>query len=227
MGKIRYAIKNPKSVLEFYNRKSKIEKFLDLDRLTLKQYFDESHEFWKLILKKLDETGGIHRMSFERLQILYVCIRHFKPKIVVETGVAGGATSLAILFAMHKNNLGKLYSIDIGITDWFPSGYNVGYLVPDEFRQRWNLTIGDSKKELPLLLESLEKIDLFFHDSDHSFEHMMFEFNTVFPYLKSDKIILSDDVNLNSSFTDFSKKNHLKFELFFGFGILKNHIYDK
>jgi len=203
MSKIKYVLKNPKSVIEYYNRRSKLTKFLGVDKSTVKQYFDESHEFWKLITKRLEETGGIHRMSLERLQILYASVRHFKPKIMVETGVAGGSSSLSILYAMSKNNLGNLYFIDVGITHWFPSGFNVGYLVPDEFRKRWNLTIGDSKKELPILLESLKTVNIFFHDSDHSYKHMTFEFNTVLPFLNPNKIILSDDINLNSSFQRF------------------------
>lgn len=68
------------------------------------------------------------------------------------------------------------------------------------------MIIGNSKKELPKLLDKLKTIDLFFHDSDHSYEHMMFEFNTALPYLFDKKIILSDDVDLNDSFKDFSKK---------------------
>jgi len=50
---------------------------------------------------------------------------------------------------------------------------------------------------------------------------MIFEFKTVFPYLSENKIILSDDINKNSSFNDFVKQNKLASEKFFGFGIAR------
>lgn len=126
-------------------------------------------------------------MSLERLQILYICIRHLKPEIVVETGVASGSTSFTILSAFEKNNRGKLFSIDIGFTDWFPEGHTVGYLVPWKMCTNWNLIIGNSRNELPKLLNNLKNVDIFFHDSDHSYKHMMFEFETVLPYLRQKK----------------------------------------
>ena len=42
--------------------------------------------------------------------------------------------------------------------------------------ERWSLTIGRSQDELPTLLERLGEIDLFVHDSEHSYECMDFEF---------------------------------------------------
>ena len=43
--------------------------------------------------------------------------------------------------------------------------------------------IGDSTEVLPQLLARLERIDLFHHDSLHSYEHMMWEYNAAFPRL--------------------------------------------
>ena len=195
--------------------------FLDIDKNSLKKYLEESIEIWNLINYQLKKTSGIHRMSLERLQILYICIRHLKPEIVVETGVASGSTSFTILSAFEKNNRGKLFSIDIGFSGWFPEGQTVGYLVPRKMYTNWNLIIGNSRNELPKLLNNLKNVDIFFHDSDHSYNYMMFEFETIFPYLRKKKVILADDINLNSAFEDFAKKMKFSYAKFYGLGIAK------
>ena len=63
-----------------------------------------------------------------------------------------------------------------------------------------------NKKELPKLLSSLKSIDMFLHDSKHTYEHMMWEFDTIWPSLSDDGILVSDDTNWNTSFVDFSSK---------------------
>lgn len=43
---------------------------------------------------------------------------------------------------------------------------------------------------------------------------MMFEFETIFPYLRQKKVILADDINLNSAFEDFAKKSSFHMQNF-------------
>jgi hypothetical protein len=52
----------------------------------------------------------------------------------------------------------------------------------------------------------LGSIDIFIHDSEHSYENMMFEYMTAWDHLKEGGILLSDDTNLNKAFSDFSAK---------------------
>lgn len=61
------------------------------------------------------------------------------------------------------------------------------------------------------LLEQLGKINMFIHDSQHSYENMMFEYITAWNHLKEGGILLSDDTNLNRAFIDFSAKVGSKF----------------
>lgn len=44
---------------------------------------------------------------------------------------------------------------------------------------------------------------MFLHDSDHSYRWRMFEYTTVRDRLKSDGILLSDDVDVSYAFIDF------------------------
>ena len=47
------------------------------------------------------------------IHLLYDCVRLSKAKKVVETGVAYGWSSLAILKALSLTNNGKLFSVDM------------------------------------------------------------------------------------------------------------------
>jgi hypothetical protein len=94
-------------------------------------------------------------------------------------------------------------------------------VVPKELRSNWKLILGDSKTELPKLLSELKQIDIFFHDSLHTYEHMMFEFETVWPPIKENGLIISDDIYWNNAFIDFANKINSQYTIFDGIGIIK------
>lgn len=223
LNRIKILLKNPDFLFQYKTRKKRLQKILNTTDKKIEQYFHESQEFWNKINEKQEKALAYERMSLERLQILYSCVREIAPNIMVETGVAGGSTSYFILSAMKINGKGKLFSIDIDNPIWHDhKEYKVGWLVPSNLRNNWTLKIGDSKSELQPLVESLGNIDIFFHDSDHSYEHMMFEFNTAIPYFKEEIKILSDDIEKNSSFDEISNNHNLFTEKFYGFGIAKS-----
>lgn len=147
-------------------------------------------------------------------KFLYFIIRCVQPEVIIETGVAHGVSSWTILNAIHKNGHGKLFSIDLPNLDL--KSYNPqnidqssGWVVPDLLRKHWELQLGSSQELLPKLVAKFPKVDVFFHDSDHSYENMMFEFNTVFPALSASGMIISDDVHKNESFKDFVTEHRM------------------
>lgn len=148
---------------------------------------------------------------------LYTLMRSIKPEIVVETGGTPGKSSAAILKAFHENKNGHLYTLDLPpqtTTDVFTSS-SAHRLRPEDdvscwaiepsLRARHSLILGDTKQTLPTLLADLKQVDIFIHDSDHSYEHMMFEFKASWDFIKPGGFLLSDDVSTNASFTDFAK----------------------
>jgi hypothetical protein len=151
------------------------------------------------------------------LMALYTLIRNVKPDTVVQTGVASGVSSSLILLALKTNKMGKLIDIDIpnrekdgykygdGTVDpvYTPENREPGWLIPDELRERWELHLGESKKILP----SVDKCDIFYHDSEHSYENMMFEYNWAYSKLKNFGILASDDIGWNSAWKDFHNKH--------------------
>lgn len=143
--------------------------------------------------------------------LLYLICRILKPEKVVETGVAYGRSSTLILQALHDNNFGNLYSIDYSFRPW-ESKKMLGSMIPDYLRNRWKLVYGMSKKKLKPLLNSLGKIDIFIHDSAHTYENMMFEFSTSWPHINKNGFLISDD--LNTAFNDFSIEQNITPVLF-------------
>jgi hypothetical protein len=124
-------------------------------------------------------------------ETIYLLVRSMKPEVVVETGVCYGASSAYILQALTENRRGKLYSIDLGNSADEPPN---DFFIPRRLLDRWHLIIGDSKQELPRLLARLGRIDLFHHDSLHTYEHMMWEYDTAFAHLNADGVLSSHDV---------------------------------
>ena len=146
---------------------------------------------------------------------LYILARIFKPSVLVETGVSSGVSSAFTLKALSKNNKGKLFSIDLPNQDpsgkaVVPRGGKSGWIIPDNLRERHELIIGDSKKELPKLLDELGTIDWFFHDSLHTYEFMTWEYNQAWNHLRRPGLLLSDDITWNTAFSDFAKKVNSK-----------------
>jgi len=143
------------------------------------------------------------------LDSIYVVIPALKPNIIVETGVANGASSFYILLALKKNNKGHLFSVDfpnLDPTSMIPKNKEVGWLVPQILRERWTLILGKVEEKLTDLLDKLGAIDVFYHDSLHTYEHMMFEFKTAWRKLIKGGLLISDNIDLNNAFIDFCKE---------------------
>lgn len=142
------------------------------------------------------------------VDIFYVLMRVCEPDFVVETGVAAGMTTSFILAALHKNNRGRLLSFDLPPKTAAPEmgldidEDDIGLLVPEVYRNRWELTVGDATYELPAKIRS-RTIDAFLHDSLHTYDHMMYEYAFAAKHVRLGGLLISDDVTLNQSFFRF------------------------
>jgi predicted O-methyltransferase YrrM len=137
-------------------------------------------------------------------EALYLLVRAARPSVVVETGVLYGASSAHILAAMERNGEGELHSIELGASADEPPH---DFLVPPELTSRWHLIIGDSRRELPTLLARLDRLDLFHHDSLHTYEHMTWELETALPHLGPGGVLSSDDVLIAHSLREIFRPN--------------------
>jgi predicted O-methyltransferase YrrM len=144
----------------------------------------------------------------------YYVTKTYKPLRVVETGVWTGKTTWFILQALELNNRGALVSIDLGTTRLIESGKvvqtlptgEIGGLIPASLRPRWTLLVGDSAELLRGLAARIDCVDLFLHDSDHAYGHMIMEFETMWPLLPEGGFLCSDDISKNRAWPDFLRR---------------------
>lgn len=156
------------------------------------------------VLEQVAPFTTKHHGDFSLARVCYAACRLLKPNVVVETGVAYGVTTAFVLKALQVNGKGKLYSVDLP-----PLGENadayVGYLVPEELRGQWVLYRGVSKRVLPKLLPQLGQIDLFIHDSLHTYRNIHCELSMITSYLARPALVVADDIQGNRAFADWVK----------------------
>lgn len=153
---------------------------------------------------------------------LYAATRNSRPVIVVETGVLKGHSSSAILGGMAQNDTGTLISIDLPVEQQqsvivgeqhiqdslASSDVSIGGVIPLHLRSRWTLILGNSLQVLPKVLAQQRDISMFIHDSLHTYDHMTAEYNLGYDALEPGGLLVSDDVNYNSAWSDFCKSKN-------------------
>jgi hypothetical protein len=129
----------------------------------------------------------------------YVITRLLKPRLIVEAGVHDGLGSSVFLRALERNcsegHDGQVIGIDIDST--------AGWLVPARMTARFTLVVDNSVDALRRIVAT-ERVDLFLHDSLHSYAHEMGEYHAVWPALSSRGVLLSDNAHATTALADFS-----------------------
>jgi len=125
---------------------------------------------------------------------------HVHAQRVLETGVARGITSRAVLERLARDGEGALWSIDLPALNHEGWAGELGLAVPDELRARWTLVEGSSRQRLEGLLRELGALDVFVHDSLHSERNMRFELERVWPAVRAGGGVVVDDVHQNAGF---------------------------
>jgi methyltransferase family protein len=211
-SRARFAIKNPRYALNAMVREFTFADERFLARLTgssprqIRTYLDEPINTSAFAAHLRSEKEHFRSLSIESADLFakkilnqYAAVRALAPDCIVETGVANGVSSSYLLLALQKNERGRLHSIGLADTAFLPLGKDPGWLVPQWLRPAWQAHLGDALEILPRLLRQMGKIGIFIHDSLHTYDHMMWEFETAYPHL------LSDHALWNNSFYDSAR----------------------
>ena len=185
-----------------------IERAVDLDQLqgfleiADGEYAEIEAEFLEVKEALKGDLDFVSTSDLSLLWLEYLLCRSKKPESVVETGVWIGSSSFTILTALQKNGSGRLNSFD------FPplrpkNRVAIGRVVTEELFPRWALHLGPSKSLMPEKMKSGE-VDVFIHDSDHTYLNMMAEFHIAWDLLKPGGYLVSDDSSTNDSILDFA-----------------------
>lgn len=169
----------------------------------LEQYSRE-----KLAMLSVDLGGGAH------YQLLYFLTRLTKPRTVVETGVAAGFSSHAILKALAENGEGHLYSSDFPYFRMNDPEAYVGLLVTPALRERWSLYTKGDRKNLKMVTAQIDGVDLLHYDSDKSYSGRSFAFRTLSTHLTPRSLVIMDDMQDNFFFRDYVQRTQADFRVF-------------
>jgi predicted O-methyltransferase YrrM len=163
-------------------------------------------DFMAEMIQRRDALDSEGVMGALDCATLYGLTRWLRPAVVVESGGFIGMSSAFILkaFADEKLATAKLYSIELS------EECEQGALIPDELRSaasgfmpiRGNIEDLLKRDQLP------RSIDMFLHDSSHSYRHMLWEFRQFWPRLRDGGLLVSHDVQMNAAFPEFIAKTY-------------------
>jgi predicted O-methyltransferase YrrM len=160
-------------------------------------------EFMAEMIRRRDIYGSEGVMGALDCATLYGLTRWLRPTVVVESGGFIGMSSAFILKALADEKLttAKLYSIELS------AECDQGALVPEQLRLQFVPMRG--KVEDFLKREQLPSpIDMFLHDSSHSYRHMLWEFRQFWPRLRDGGLLVSHDVQMNAAFPEFVARTY-------------------
>lgn len=142
---------------------------------------------------KIKDVLG-YESSIARLIVLELAIRSARFKSFLETGTQHGLSAFVVSeTAKRYSPTMKVASFDVSHRQYFVKSEGVTY-----FSLAWPVRRNFKRETLNFKRNPL----LFFHDSDHSYENMFFEFLWAWNYLQAEAII-SDDIDGNDAFYDF------------------------
>lgn len=142
------------------------------------------------------------------LDLLYTAVLHTRARTVLETGVAYGWSSLALLEALQQTG-GRLVSVDMPYVKEGKESF-VGTVVPATLRSNWTLLRLADRQGIPRALRALGgRIDLCHYDSDKSYWGRHWAYPILWQALRPGGVFISDDIQDNFAFDDFAQKHGL------------------
>lgn len=162
-------------------------------------------------------------MNDDACRELYAAVRAVDADVVLETGVASGISTTALLAAV-KETSGRVVSIDLpfhvdsSLTQRrratyeefggaaVPSDATSGWAIPQRLTDDWTLHEGKTQRLLPDVLAELPELDVFVHDSEHSRLCMSYELEAAWPRLQPDGLAVCDDVSWSGAWREFLER---------------------
>lgn len=174
---------------------SSVDQFLQDDPMNLKLNLRNLKYGEELFIELLEKNAGInYGVNFDcekgLASFLYAYILNKKPDIVIETGVANGISTNIIMSALEKTG-GALHSFDID--------KRVKNVYNGNGPWHFHLLEGNFQKDLEQQVDSIRKVDLWLHDSNHGFSWQAFEYGLSLKKLSSEGLLVSDDIDSSTA----------------------------
>jgi predicted O-methyltransferase YrrM len=160
------------------------------------------------------EFGSVPMGGPGDFRLIYFLARHLGPTVVLETGVAAGFTSQALLAALERNGRGTLFSSDLPYMGSDEAREEVGRVVEPRLRDGWHLALGGDRANLAEFLPRIDRIDLVHYDSDKSVAGRRWALDAIAPKLAPNAVIVMDDIADNTFFRDWVTRDRLDHRVF-------------
>lgn len=187
------------------SEKDFIEKVLNINFISFETIFPQ--EFNNAL--KAQEKAPIKMGGAGSLSVIYYINEYAKSQSSIETGVAYGWSSFAALASLEQRN-GTLYSSDMPYILQNQSEDFVGCVIPEKFKNNWNLYRFADKESLPKIFEKQNSFDVVHYDSDKSYDGRMWAYKILWEKLNKGGVFMSDDVGDNAAFKHYCEQNNHK-----------------
>ncbi|MBW8521839.1 class I SAM-dependent methyltransferase [Chryseobacterium chendengshani] len=187
------------------SEKDFIENVLKTEFVSFEKIFPQDFEQAVLAQEKTPvKMGGAGSLS-----VIYYINEFVKSQSAIETGVAYGWSSFAALASLVKRN-GTLYSSDMPYILQNQSEDFVGCVIPEKYKNNWELFRFADKESLPKIFEKTNTFDTVHYDSDKTYDGRMWAYSLLWDKLRNGGIFMSDDVGDNAAFKDYCERNGRK-----------------
>ena len=183
-------------------------------------------KLWKEAVEVCSQLESDGRRRLESIEInlggggnyilAYFLARNLRPEVIVETGVAAGWTTTALLQAIERNGSGELFSSDFPYFRLENPHSFVGVLAENHSKSNWHLDLRGDSAALPDFVVHLgqNKIGLIHYDSDKSYRGRKWAIRTLLPHVSEDCVLIMDDIQDNLFFHDYVRDAELDYTIF-------------
>ncbi len=150
----------------------------------------------ELLFKKIlaEKSGANYAKNFDceigLASFLHAYIIKYRPKVVIETGVANGITTNVIMHALAQVG-GTLHSFDVD-----PKTQNV-YRGSGDWK--FHLLTGEFERDLKIQVSEIGDVNLWIHDSNHGYLWQSFEYELARKSLSRGGLLVSDDIDSSTA----------------------------
>ena len=202
--------KNLDLTISQWCKKNKMNERIFYKKLGIKEqknFFIDYRSYY--LSAKLKQKNLNYKMGgMAHLNLIYNLIKFYKPRKILETGVAFGWSTL--VFILSKTKYSELTSIDLNYPTKSSEKY-VAKALPYNFKKKFKLMMGIDHDYLSSFKDKKKKFDFIHYDSDKSYNGRKKNYNLIWEILNKNGCFVSDDISDNFAFYHFVTSKKLKY----------------
>lgn len=155
-------------------------------------------------IKILNDMSDRCKSEMTEGQLAFVCglIKTYRPKKIIEIGVAAGGTTSVVLNCLSMLDLdAQMFSIDLSTEYYRDQSKKTGYLIEEcmtKLGNKTNHVLYTGKNAVEYLEQIGRGIDMVILDTVHRLPGELLDYLACYPFLKKDAIVVLHDIALNS-----------------------------